>query len=388
MRTKTLLLISLAYTGIFLINPACRKDDTTNPALPEPEMPEEIKPVLPEVPYNYTSVSGTMPLHYRQLLQSNPTFDNTPAGNPVTNDGATLGRVLFYDKTLSFNNKTACASCHNQQHAFSDTSSFSTGFNGGHTRRNSMQLGFLRFFQAKKMFWDARAASLEDQVLLPVTDPVEMGMPSLSAMLEKLNKKSYYPALFEKAFGTPEINTDRVAKALAQFIRSFASFQSRFDKGVDADFNNFTAIELNGLNRASNFCGECHSDLVTIGPGLHPTFLFLGTPPQNNGLDAVYADNGVSEISELSGDKGKFKIPTLRNIELTGPYMHDGRFATLEQVLDHYQSGIQGHPNLSDRLEEGGLRFSQSDRNAILAFLKTLTDHDMTRDVKFSNPFR
>lgn len=386
MKTRTLIIITAAYTSILLLGAACSKEDAGTATAPV--IPAEQKPVLPETPFDYAGVMNDMPLHYRQLLRTNPSFDNTPAGNPVTNDGATLGRVLFYDKNLSFNGKTACASCHHQEKGFSDTTAFSAGLNGGLTRRNAVQLGFLRFFQNKKMFWDTRANDLEDQVLRPVTDPVEMGMPSQDAMVDKLNKLSYYPALFEKAYGTKEISADRAAKALAQFIRAMASFQSKFDKGVDAGFSNFTINEEKGLEKATSYCGKCHSDLVTIAQGLPPTFLFMNMAPQNNGLDAVYTDNGVGEITGLSRDNGKFKVPSLRNIELTGPYMHDGRFATLEQVLDHYQSGIKAHPNLSDKLDAGGLFFPDSEKRDILAFLKTLTDNEMTRDVKFSNPFK
>ena len=238
------------------------------------------------------------------------------------------------------------------------------------------------------MFWDTRAASLEDQVLMPVTDPVEMGMPSLEMLVEKLKKRPYYPALFERAFGSTAITKERIAQALAQFIRALASFQSTFDRGVDSDFSNLTVIERRGLEKVNAYCGSCHSDRVTIGPGLPPTFLFLETPPQNNGLEQLSTDNGVGDITGIAADKGRFKIPSLRNIELTAPYMHDGRFATLEQVFNHYQSGIQPHPNLPNSLDPGGLHFTETEKNEMLAFLKTLTDRTITTDPKFADPFK
>lgn len=354
---------------------------------------------LPDDPYNYTNI--TIPTHlstnalFGPLQNAATDNDNTPATNPTTNDGATLGRVLFYDKNLSANQTVACASCHKQEEGFSDSNVLSIGFAGGTTRRHSMSLTNAVWYDRGKFFWDERAATLEDQVLDPFQDPVEMGM-TLEGVISAVENQDFYPVLFEKAFGSTEINSDRVSKALAQFIRSMVSVNSKYDEGragvniPTASFSNFTDSENNGKNlffRPKSVgglsCVGCHSTEAFINPDAGTT---------NNGLDLESTDDlGVFEAIPNNAFLGTFKVPSLKNIELTAPYMHDGRFATLEEVVEHYNSGIKNHPNLNSSLKDNGvpqqLNLSDQDKTDLVNFLKTLTDETMVNDVKFSDPF-
>ncbi|MBL7814643.1 MAG: T9SS type A sorting domain-containing protein [Saprospiraceae bacterium] len=356
-------------------------------------------PVLPTTPYDY---SVNLPAHFLTdaggpLPTSINGLDNTPVDNPITNDGATLGRVLFYDTNLSSNRTISCASCHKQNAGFSDPSVLSSGFAGGSTRRHSMTLLNSRYYQRGFFFWDERAASLEAQVLMPFQDPVEMGL-TLSELTQRVSEQSYYSTLFTKAFGDNTVTTDRISKALAQFVRSIVSYTSKYDAGrvqVNApgpNFPNFTTEENLGkqlfirpLTNGGAGCFGCHTT---------ESFNSANGGPQNNGLDAVSTtDLGAFEtFPNTPGFRGRFKTSTLRNIELTAPYMHDGRFQTLEQVIEHYNSGIQAHQTLSAALKDANgnpvrLNFTTEQKNALVAFLKTLTDNTIANEVKWSNPF-
>jgi cytochrome c peroxidase len=320
--------------------------------------------------------------------------DNTPATNPVTDWGATLGRVLFYDKTLSINNTIACASCHKQALSFSDDKTLSVGFAGGFTGRNSMTLVNAKYYSGGKFFWDERAATLEIQTLTPVQDHVEMGM-NLDTLVARLKTKAHYPVLFQKAFGSQTISSDKVANALAQFVRSIISYQSKFDAGratinppqdpVQTPYSNFTAQENQGKQLFFSpqlACAACHG-----------TETFTAPMPKNNGLENPSVDKGVGGISNIALQVGDFKVSSLKNIELTAPYMHDGRFTTLEQVVEHYNSGIVANPNLSPQLRNPDgtpkqMNLTTDQKAALVAFLKTLTDRAITTDAKFSDPFK
>jgi cytochrome c peroxidase len=327
-------------------------------------------PNLPHTPYNYANVP--LPPHLAVMRT------NIPRDNPITDHGATLGRVLFYDKRLSANDTTACATCHLQEYAFSDPEQFSTGFAGAKTPRNAMGLANGRFFQADHFFWDARVKALEELILLPIQSPIEMGS-TLEQAVGKVAAAPFYPPLFAKAFGSPAVTPDRIARAMAQFIRAMVSYQSRFDAGIATGFRNFTGQERFGLQlfKAQRVrCGLCHK-----------TDTQILNFPRNNGLDLVYADKGVGATTGDGFDHGRFKPPSLRNVALTGPYMHDGRFATLQDVLKHYSSGIQSHKNLDSFLPEKGVNLTDRQRDAIEAFLHTLTDPAFINDPKFSDPF-
>ena len=351
-------------------------------------------PRLPATSFDY--LNNNVPTYIKDFIAAHPECDNTPQNNTITNDGATLGRVLFYDKSLSINNKIACASCHHQDKAFTDGLATSVGFQDGHTRRNSMSTVNVRFFREGKMFWDMRANNLEAQTLMPITDPIEMGMHSLTEVENKLRSISYYPGLFKKAFGTEEINSDRISKALSQFLRSIVSFRSKYDEGLSNNFANFNAQEIRGKQLVMQFnCVECHSDLISVSGRKNPTFIILENSGfntgngSNNALDELYTDNGIGERTNVARDMGTFKMPSLRNVELTAPYMHDGRFTSLQQVIEHYNNGAKDHPNRGIQIPKGGYKiFTEADKNAIIEFLKTLTDKSLLTDPRFADPFK
>lgn len=340
---------------------------------------------LPNSSFNYANI--LLPAYFlnNQLQQE----DNTPNNNPITDAGATLGRVLFYDKKLSANNSVSCASCHLQENGFADPNTLSFGFEGGLTGRNSMGLANAKFYDNGRFFWDERAATLEEQVLMPIQDAVEMGL-TLDELENKVGTEQYYQILFERAFGDATINRDRISLALAQFIRSMVSYESKFDEGLaqtnnaQANFPNFTASENLGKNlffSNRTRCSDCHD-----------TNAFVGDQARNNGLDAILTDLGVGGVTGNNNDRGEFKVGSLRNIELTAPYMHDGRFATLGQVIDHYDDGVQNSNDLDNRLRVGGgqvrrLNLNAAERQGLIDFLITLSDNNFISDEKYSDPF-
>jgi cytochrome c peroxidase len=314
--------------------------------------------------------------------------DNTPANNPLSDAGATLGRVLFYDKRLSFNQTISCASCHQQSAGFSDPRRFSVGFDGSLGTRNAMGLSNARWYQRKHFFWDERAATLEDQTLMPIQNPIEMGM-TLDLLTNRLAAEPFYTNLFAQAFGSTAITTNRISFALAQFVRSIVSTQSKYDIGVTNNFANFTAQENLGrqlfFGRTGNpapSCAVCHATDNFV-----PT-----TTLNNNGLEFPYVDLGVGGVTGIATQNGLFKVPSLRNIGLTAPYMHDGRFTNLSQVVAFYNSGIVSNPNLSPPLRGPGgtplrLNLSAAQQAALVAFLTTLSDPNLATDSKLADPF-
>ena len=387
--TKPKLSIAVAISAILLFI-ACKKS-SDDPVPITPNDPVAAVLNLPPSPYNYANQA--LPAYYTTPQMQNQ--DNTQASNQVTNDGATLGRVLFYDKNLSLNNTISCASCHKQANAFTDPLVKSVGFNGGLTGRNSMTLINAKYYFSESFFWDQRAPILEDQILMPIQDVVEMGM-TLPALETKLKSLAYYPPLFKKAFGDTVITSDRIARSVSQFIRSIISFQSKYDAGrinfpanpgppPNAPFANFTPQENRGKEIFLSPMGGCAP--------CHGSEAFTAIAQQNNGIDLVTIDRGFGAVQNNTAFDATFKVTSLRNVELTAPYMHDGRFTTLEEVVEHYSSGVKNHPNLSPplRLPNGQPRLanlSVQDKAALVAFLKTLTDVNILSDVKFSNPFK
>jgi cytochrome c peroxidase len=344
-------------------------------------------PVLPTAALAYADARVVLPAHIRQLPPGAPgtlVGDNTPATNPITDAGATLGRVLFHDRRLSVNDQVACASCHLQQFGFSDTAQFSRGFAGGRTGRHSMALANARIYPNGRFFWDERAPTLEAQVLLPIQDGTEMGM-RLDDLVAKLRLTPFYAPLFEAAFGTTEVTSDRIARALAQFVRALVPTDSRFDRAVAAGapvgpggppaLAGFTAQEQLGhqLYGGRAGCARCHGQATQVM-----------VAPANNGLDAQPADAGAGQ--------GRFKAPSLRNVAVRPPYMHDGRFRTLEEVVAFYDSGVRAGPGTDPRLLAPGgqpvrLGLSAAEREALVAFLRTLTDPTFLADPRFASPF-
>jgi len=320
-------------------------------------------------------------------------LDNSPSANAVNDRVATLGRVLFYDLRLSTNNRASCASCHQQAFGFTDSMRFSNGIStAGTTEFHAMRLGNLRYWQPGSAFWDRRVASVEAQASHPLRSPVEMGwggpVHSFDSLTRKMGATSYYPDLFSWAFGSSTITEARIQQALAQFVRAMISSSSRWDTGyaqvfspnapdraLNIDLPNLTPEEnrgrhlfMTGVGSGGAGCSSCH---------VPPTFA-LTADARSNGLDA--------------GEARLFKAPSLRSVGLTGPYMHDGRFATLAEVIDFYDHGVQEGPALDARLRQGRdpqrLHLSPADRSALVAFLMTLNDRALTTDARFSNPFR
>ena len=343
--------------------------------------PASAVPNLPDTPYDYANIE--LPAHFSQPGRNT---DNSPADNLITDAGATLGRVLFYDLRLSANRKTACSSCHIQRHAFADTTPLSTGFHGALTDRRAMPLVNLRYYQRARFFWDERAGNLEEMVLLPVQSGVEMGQ-DLNTMVERLGRDATYPQLFEHAFGDRRITQQRIGKALAQFVRSMVSYQSRYDDGraratsADDDFDNLTLQENRGKALFMRNCTGCH-----MKDGNEHFFV---PSPSNNGLreTTAFADGGVGDVTLRAADLGLFKSPSLRNVAVTAPYGHDGRFKTLDALIDHYSDIVLSNPGHDYNAPSEPLRFTRSEKAALIAFLKTLTDEKFLTDPKFSNPF-
>jgi cytochrome c peroxidase len=392
LKLATLVLVGMALLAggaslSMLASPASEPPTADRPVRtegpkPEPGQPSPARTLhLPREPYHYADLD--LPAHFQTEFVRR--FDNTPDDNPVTDHGATLGRALFYDTRLSANNKISCGSCHVQKNAFVDPNRFSKGFAGQLTDRHAMSLVNLRYVPRGRFFWDERVGSLEEAVLLPIQNKVEMGQ-DLTRVIEVLGRDAKYAELFGKAFGDGKVTRARIGQALAQFLRSLVSCRSKYDVGlakvtsVRDDFPNFTVQENRGKALFVSNCAICHQ------PGQDVNFLMIS--PTNNGLDAdhKHADGGVGDITLEPRDLGRFKSPTLRNVERTAPYMHDGRFATLDKVIDHYSKGVQPHPNLDPRMRR--LNFTDSEKAALISFLKTLTDPTFLTDPKFSDPWR
>ena len=323
-----------------------------------------------------------------------------PENNPTTHEGVRLGRALFYEKRLSGDQSMSCANCHQQAYAFTDGNQFSKGIDGIEGSFNSMSLQNLLW--SERFFWNGRATSLEDQALKPIEDPIELHLP-LSEAVARLQADGAYEKMFKQAFGDKKVTADRIAMAIAQFERTLISNNSRYDKFLRNE-GDLSDLELQGLElffthptptagiRGGN-CGDCHLGPRTSGamPG------FDGF--HNNGLDDQTSIKlGLSEITGEANDVGKFKAPTLRNIALTAPYMHDGRFQSLEEVLDHYNDHIKWSETLDPLIrsasnltdyppQEIKLGLSENEKTAIIAFLNTLTDTSFIHNPAFSSPF-
>lgn len=330
---------------------------------------------------------------------------NTPAHvmpitRQISDNRATLGRVLFYDKSLSKNGTVSCASCHKQEIAFSDNLKFSLGFNGEETARNSIALGSVTSFAGvygsstqagTAFFWDERASSASEQSILSITDDIEMGM-SHEELLQVVSSKDYYRVLFKAAFPNDEITEAKILFALESFVDAIGSFDSKLDKAMshnggtrrfDRDLFLLSDEENRGKALFIQHCEACHGNQFA-GPTLVRA---------NNGLDLIYDDKGIGGVIPLSNMQGVFKVPSLRNIALTAPYMHDGRFENLAEVIDFYSSDIQDHKNLDVNLktpagEPKRMNFSEKDKQELISFLETLTDESFLTAEKYADPFK
>ncbi|MEI6486061.1 MAG: cytochrome c peroxidase [Sphingomonadales bacterium] len=334
----------------------------------------------------------TLPVYYDATVTA---LDNTPNNNAISNRIATLGRVLFWDRQLSVNAGISCASCHRQAFGFDDPNRFSTGFSGAQfTTAHAMRLGNVRYWRPGTMFWDRRAASVEAQASQPIINPIELGWDAgaggINALVARLQALPYYQELFAFAFGSSVVSEARITQALAQFERAMISSNSRWDTAYAQVFsataqNRALNVTLPGFTDQENRgrqlfmtgpagggagCSSCHQP---------PTFA-LAANSQSNGLDA--------------GETRIFKAPSLKNVGLSKAYMHDGRFATLDEVVEFYNSGIQLGPALDNRLKAPGgaaplrLNLTAADKAALVAFLQTLNDPVLVGDPRFTSPFK
>jgi len=370
--TVLLCIVLLSFLG------SCQEDDLENPA-----------PAYEPQPYNLV-----LPWYFPDTLQLN-------ADNPLTQEGVRLGRMLFYDKKLSADNSLSCASCHQQEKAFTDGQQFATGIGGATFQRNTMSLHNLLW--VSHLNWDGSVDSLETQAAMPMTNPLEMGLSSVDEAVVKLQNTEKYPQQFFRAFGSDSISADNLLRALAQFQRTLISNNSKLDRYWRNEYEP-TELETVGMNlfythpepsqgiRGGN-CGDCHLGPFTGGAiggynGFH-----------NNGLDEEAAlAPGLSARTGNAFDRGKFRAPSLRNIALTAPYMHDGRFQTLEEVLEHYDEHIRSSTTLDPLIMQASnrpivqgepikLHLQEDEKEAILAFLHMLTDSTFITDERFSDPF-
>ena len=308
-----------------------------------------------------------------------------PDDNPMTVESIRLGRHLFFDTRLSGDNTQSCADCHLQENNFGDPNQFSTGIDGIQGPVNAMAIVNLAW--GKFFFWDGRAASLELQAVEPVVNPIEMH-ETWENVIAKLEMDAKYENMFEAAYGKDAITKENSGKAMANFMRSMISGNAKIDRYVEGSYS-FTAEEQMGFdiyNTEEGDCFHCHG-LATTG---YQMGAFGVMQFSNNGLDSVLAvGSGREGVTENPTDRGKFKIPSLRNIEYSFPYMHDGRFATLSQVIEHYNEGGHYSATVDPNMKHIGIghNWSVQQKQALEAFLKTFTDLDYLTDTAYTDPW-
>ncbi len=316
-----------------------------------------------------------------------------PTDNPLTQQGVTLGKMLFFETMLSKDGTQSCASCHRQQDGFSDTTKFSIGVELMPGRRQAMPV-FNMAWHSNEFFWDGRAALLRDQSLKPIQDPLEMN-ETLENVIAKLSSTQMYRDQFTRTFGSDEITAEKMSLAMEQFMLSIVSNDSKYDAYLkDPISHPLSASEERGRilfetefnpffpDQSGADCAHCHGG-----------FNFENDQYMNNGLDTdlTFTDLGREETTNLAEDRAKFKVPSLRNVGVTPPYMHDGRFKTLEEVIDHYNEHIQESstvdPALLQVISNGGLKLTEEDKKDLIAFLHSLTDPTFLNNEEFADPF-
>ncbi len=327
-------------------------------------------PVLPLIAPNATPYRFSFSKFFPQ--------PDLPRDNPLTGEGVALGGKLFFDRRLSSNNRLSCAACHRPNDAFSDPRRFSRGVTGAIGIRNAMPLENLAW--KNSFFWDGRAATLREQVLQPIQNPIEMH-DTLPDVVAKITADKDYSRLFENAFASPQITSDKIARALEQFLLVQVSFDSKYDRVMNGQ-TNFTAQELRGFELFNTEYDPYHGQFGADCFHCHGGPLLQSQSFANNGLDSAFYDLGRYKITKRAGDAGKFSVPSLCNVAVTAPYMHDGRFRTLEEVVEHYCTGMKRSATLDPNLAkhpDGGVPLSADDKRALVAFLKTLTDEKFLR---------
>jgi len=343
-----LLLIPILSVIIY----SCKKNSTTE---------QEI--------YNPTPAT----LHYPSFVDSNIGSPVISTDNPLTTEGIALGRRLFYDKTLSNDMTMSCNSCHNQNNSFDDYRQFSQGTNGSFGKRNAMPI--VNMAWNDRFFWDGRRSSLEGQAHDPVVNPIEMAN-TWPVVVQRLQSSTTYPELFFKAFGTKTIDSDLIVKAIAQFEKTLISFNSLYDRVIYLHTDTFTTAQANGYTLfQTKHCITCHSNVV-----------FTDHTFRNNGLDLFVSDSGLADFTHLTNDAGKFKVPSLRNIAITAPYMHDGRFTTLDQVVAFYNKGVNhGNPHTDFVMQSFNKanEMTIQEQAYLVSFLETLTDSSYITNTQY-----
>lgn len=310
--------------------------------------------------------------------------------NELTVQGVKLGRLLFHDTRLSKDGSQSCASCHRQVDAFSDTAQFSIGVEGMEGGRQAMAI-FNMAWHTNEFFWDGRAHLLRDQALLPIQDPLEMN-ETLDNVIAKVSASQTYKNQFMRTFGSETVTSERISLALEQFMNSIVSNNSKYDQYLAGEVELTESEERGRLlfeteynpffpDKSGADCAHCHGG-----------FNFENDDYMNNGLDAdgQMEDFGRENATEDPADRGKFKVPSLRNVAVTPPYMHDGRFQTLEEVIDHYNDGVQESATLDPAIAttvEQGLLLTDQDKEDLLNFLHTLTDYDYLSNPEYNSPF-
>ena len=370
---RKILLFGVVAVYLFQVLISCKSESETETPVPEPTTP--------------TPLSWTKPSYF-----PDPVYDLSK--NPLTEEGVELGRFLFYDGILSRTDKIGCGTCHQQQAAFTHHGhDLSHGVDDLLGTRNSPAVQNLAWNTS--FFWDGGVHDLDLVPPVPIQNEVEMG-ERVGTVVEKLRntpvagaaKQVNYPKMFKAAFGTDEINSDRMMKALSQFMMTMVSATSRYDYYLQGDASALTTQEKTGMVLFKQNCSTCHSGE-----------LFTDNSFRNNGLvPNKIKDQGRYGITLNEADRLKFKVPSLRNAGLTAPYMHDGRYYTLQEVLDHYANdqnsssidSIYNSPSLDPLLQvsgqKKGIKLSASEKDAIIAFLRTLNDEQFITDKRFSDP--
>jgi cytochrome c peroxidase len=357
------------FVVIILIIWACKKDPSTEPTTP-----------FKATPYEFPSISN-----FRTA--------EIDTANLLTNEGVNLGHLLFFDTRLSKDFTQSCSSCHVPEHGFSDSRQFSIGVNGTIGRRQAMSL--LNLAWSKQFFWDGRAATLREQALFPVADPTEMHLPWDEAV-ERFQNHPVYKEKFKAAFGTEIITKELITKALEQYMKALVVYNSPFDKYTRKEIS-LSEAELRGyqiFNSEKGDCFHCHSTPELM---VHPSKTF-----SNNGLDLVdnvdgFKDNGLGAFTKNPNDNGNFKIPSLRNLDMTAPYMHDGRFTTLDEVIDFYNGGPKMSPSLDPimiteanrrllQFGRWGLGLTEQEKSDLKAFLLSFSDSTYLKDPLYLAP--
>lgn len=324
----------------------------------------------------------SQPLNIPEIFSENIIAPVIPTDNPQTVEGVALGKRLFFDRILSSNGTQSCASCHSPQNAFTDNTPTSDGVDGIFGERNSMPIFNLAWNYSERFTWDGKELSLERQAEEPVENPIEMHS-NWDNVVERLQNHPEYPELYRLAFKTSTVTKELTTKAIAQFERTLISANSKFDQ-YSLGQATLTPQELNGLDiflrEDKGDCFHCH------GNPNNP--LWTDNDFHNNGLDATFSDLGLGGVTGDPNDNGKFRSPSLRNLAFTAPFMHDGRFSTLDEVIDHYSEGLQDSPTidpLMKKVDVGGVQLTAQEKSDLKAFLLSLSDPSFINNPEFQD---